>query len=160
VQSILSVTGSVTVREPGPESGLEEVKEALDCRYSRYRGGHGLLALLLLVLLLLCLRKRRRRQPSKVPKPAATWTWALSARGRDVPIEGRHHGWLLLFFPFIFSSLSSVSSFSLDENRLREGLDFCFAFFLLYMRCHCSSGCCKNHVLQTDRIVGFPFEEL
>jgi hypothetical protein len=41
VQSILSVTGSVTVREPGPESGREEVEEALDCQYSRYRGGCG-----------------------------------------------------------------------------------------------------------------------
>jgi hypothetical protein len=39
VQSILSVIGSVTVREPGPESGREEVKEALDRCYSRYRGG-------------------------------------------------------------------------------------------------------------------------
>jgi hypothetical protein len=39
VQSILSVTGSVTVREPGLEYGQEEVEEALDCRYSRYQGG-------------------------------------------------------------------------------------------------------------------------
>jgi hypothetical protein len=119
--------------------------------------GAALLALLLLVLLLLCFRKRRRRQPSKVSKPAATRTQALSARGEDIPIKGRHHGWLLLFF-FSLSSLSSVSSFSLDENRLWEGLDFFFfAFFPLYMRCHCPSGYCKNHLLQTDRIVGFPY---
>jgi hypothetical protein len=39
VQSILSVIGSITIREPGPESSREEVKEALDRRYSRYRGG-------------------------------------------------------------------------------------------------------------------------
>jgi hypothetical protein len=37
VQSILSVT----IREPGPESNQEEVEEALNRRYSCYRGGRG-----------------------------------------------------------------------------------------------------------------------
>jgi hypothetical protein len=52
-----------------------------------------------------------------------------------------------------FSSFSSFSSFSflpyLDENQVWEGLDFFFfAIFLLYVRCHCPSGCCKTHILQ------------
>jgi hypothetical protein len=61
---------------------------------------------------------------------------------------------------FFFSSLPSLLSLFfllLDENQLWEGLYFFCAIFLLYVRCHALSECYKTHLLQMDRIVGFPF---
>jgi hypothetical protein len=53
------------------------------------------------------------------------------------------------FFSFPFSF------FSKWENQLQHPLDFFCAICSLYVRCHSPSGCCKTHLLQMDRIVGF-----
>jgi hypothetical protein len=45
----------------------------------------------------------------------------------------------------------------LNENQPWEGFYFFGAIFLLYVRCHALSECCKTHLSQIDRIVGFFF---
>jgi hypothetical protein len=58
--------------------------------------------------------------------------------------------------PRLLASHLFSSSFSflpyLDENQVREGLGSFFAIFLLYVRCHCLSECCKTYILQPIRI--------
>jgi hypothetical protein len=45
----------------------------------------------------------------------------------------------------------------LEDDQLQHSLAFFCAICSLFVRCHVFSGCCKTHLLQMDRIVGFSF---
>jgi hypothetical protein len=112
-------------------------------------------------------KKRKKKKEKKTltgagPTPGETQAVGLGGQpnlGRPwvhcaCTVGLQTHVFFLLFFfslslPYLFFLL-------LDENQLWEGLYFFCAIFLLYVRCHALSGCCKTHLLQMDRIVGFP----
>jgi hypothetical protein len=58
------------------------------------------------------------------------------------------------FFPQRVVSSFSYINYGLDQ--LQHPLVFLCAICSLYVRYHALSGCCKTHLLQMDRIVGFP----